>query len=336
MPCSRALPGRGTPPALVGVVGVAVVANHGLNLLERAPVDVGRILVLVTDFPFVDGQWLLGTLVRGTGSRHSPRAAVDEGPRIGRVLQDAEDGWDRGLAPDHVAEAVLAREQQIVIVEDTHDLARRPDLEEGREDQTEPTLHLLVGMLEHASQRIPHQPDRQSQGQFTALGLVEQPGGQTGFQGVQLQLRDQALQTKNEPTIGSSRIVNAVLVADEAGAEAAQIEELIPVGAVASQASDVVGEDDADPLLVDESYEFLKALPPLGRSARASQIGVDDPDLAGIPAGRTGTRLKVILEFETLLIQESLVGTGLADVDNGQATEVNRLNGVGDAHGGRP
>src|SRR5262249_29084997 len=41
------------------------------------PVDVGRILVLVTDFPFLDGQRLLDVLVRGTSTWHGSCAAVD-------------------------------------------------------------------------------------------------------------------------------------------------------------------------------------------------------------------------------------------------------------------
>src|SRR5262249_24887062 len=156
------------------------------------------------------------------------------------------------LAPDHVATAIFARQEQVVLVEAADDLAGRLDLEEGGEDQPEAVLYLLVGMLEHATQGVAHQADRQSQGQLTPLGLVEQPGSQAGFQGVQLQFGDQALQAETQPAIDSSRIVNAVLVADEAGAEPAQVEELIPVGAVAGQTGDIVGEDDADLLLVDE------------------------------------------------------------------------------------
>ncbi len=68
-----------------------------------------------------------------------------------------------------------------MVVEEPHDLAGRLDLEEGGEDQPEPALHLLVGMLDHAPQRVAHQADRQGQGQFAALGLVEQPGGQAGL-----------------------------------------------------------------------------------------------------------------------------------------------------------
>jgi hypothetical protein len=88
-------------------------------------------------------------------------------------------------------------------------------------------------MLEHAPQRVADQSHRQGQGQLAALGLVQQSGGQAGAERVQLQLRDQAFQTQNQPAIDRGRVVNAVLVADQTVTETAQVEELIPVGAVA-------------------------------------------------------------------------------------------------------
>ena len=111
---------------------------------------------------------------------------------------------------------------------------------------------------------------------------------------------------------------------------------MIPVGAVAGQAGDIIGEEDADLLLVDQGDEFLKALPSLGSPTGAAEVGVDDPDLVGIPAGGVGAAAEVLLEFKALLLCQSLVGAGLTDVDDGQATEVGRLNGVGGAHGGLP
>src|SRR5262249_40878078 len=156
----------------------------------------------------------------------------------------------------------------------------------------EPALHLLVGMLEDAAQRVPQQPAWQSQGQLPPLGLAEQPIGEAGFERVKLQFGDQPLQAEGEAGIGGSRVVDTVLVADETGAEATQVEEVIPVGAVAGQAGDVVGEEDADLLLVDEGDEFLKAWSSFGGSARAPEVGVDDPDLAGVPTGGASTALE--------------------------------------------
>ena len=133
------------------------------------------------------------------------------------------------------------------------------------------SLDLLVRVFDYPSARRPDQADRQGQGQLAALRLVPQTGCQAGLQGVQLQFGDQALEAEDQPAIGGGGVVDAVLVADQAGAESTQVEELIPIGAVAGQAGDVVGEDDADLLLVDQRHEFLEAAPapePSGRSGR--------------------------------------------------------------------
>ena len=80
-------------------------------------------------------------------------------------------------------------------------------------------------------------------------------------------------------------------------AVAAQVEELIPVGAVAGQAGDVVGEDDADLPLVDQGHQLLEAGAPFGRAAGAAQVGVDDADVVRGPTRRTCLVLQFILEF---------------------------------------
>ena len=180
----QGLAGPGHPPALVAVVFAVVVADHGLDSLKSVPADVGRILVPEADLPLVHGQRLLHALVGGIGPRDGPRAAVDEGAGIGGVLEDGQDGRGGRPPPDQVAEAVPPGQQQLAVVEQLHDPARRLDPEEGGEDQIEPALDLLVGMLEHPPQGVADQPDRQRQGQFAAPRLIEEPGGQAGAQGV--------------------------------------------------------------------------------------------------------------------------------------------------------
>ena len=58
--------------------------------------------------------------------------------------------------------------------------------------------------------------------------------------------------------------------------------------------------------------------------------------MAGVPAGGTGAVPEVILKLETFLIRQGLVGARLADVDDGEATEVAGVDGLGDAHGMPP
>ena len=210
----QGLAGPGHPPALIAVVFAVVVADHALDSLKSVPADIGRILVAEADLPLGHGQRLLDTS-SGIGPRDASGPAVDEGTRVGGVLEDGQDGRDGRPPPDQIAEAVAPGQQQVAAIEELHDPTRRLDLEEGGEDQLEPALDLLVGMFDHPPQRVADQPDRQGQGQFAALSLVEESGRQAGAQGMELQFGDQALEPQDQSAIGRGRVVDAVLVTDE-------------------------------------------------------------------------------------------------------------------------
>jgi hypothetical protein len=173
---------------------------------------------MVADLPLSHRLRFLHPLVWGIGSGNGPRAAVDKGTGIRRVLEDGQDGRDRRLSPDQVAETVTPGQKQIAVVEELHDPGCRLDLEERGEEQIEPALDFSVGMFEHPSQRVADQPDWQRQGQFAALGLVEQSGRQAGAQGMELQFGDQAFESEDQPAVDRGGVVDAVLVADEARA----------------------------------------------------------------------------------------------------------------------
>ena len=76
---------------------------------------------------------------------------------------------------------------------------------------------------------------------------------------MQFQFGDQTFETENETAVGSRWIVDAVLIADQTLAKAAEVEELIPVRAVTSQACGIVGEHDADLAERDQRHQLLKA-----------------------------------------------------------------------------
>ena len=112
------------------------------------------------------------------------------------------------------------------------------------------------------------------------------------------------------------------MIGDEAAAIAAEVEQLIPVGTIAGQTRDVVGEDDPDLLEGDKGDEFLEAAASLGGPGRQAEIAVDDVDVVVIPAVGTGPVGEAVLEAKALLMGQDLVGAGLPDVDDGQASEV--------------
>ena len=222
MPCSNASPSRGNAARLVTVILGVVVAQHGLDLLERLPADVGGVFVPHDDPPLLAGKPHCPGCRRGIADR--PRATVDEGPGVGGVLEHAQDRCDRRRAPDRGAEAAAARQRQAALVEAAQHLGCGTDPQEGREDQFEAGLHLTVGILDHHAARLADQAHRQHEAEFAALGLVQQASGQASTDGVQLHLGDRALEAKKKPPVRGARIVHAVAVADEALPVAAQIQ----------------------------------------------------------------------------------------------------------------
>jgi hypothetical protein len=78
----------------------------------------------------------------------------------------------------------------------------------------------------------------------------------------------------------------------------------------------------------NEGHEFLKAVTSLGRAGGPALILIDDPDPVLVPAEFEGALLEGVLEPGTLLVGQGLVGAGLADVDDRQTAEVERLDEV--------
>ena len=107
---------------------------------------------------------------------------------------------------------------------------------------------------------------------------------QPRFDRVQFQFSDQTFEPQDQPAIGCRRVVNRLLIPDEATTVAAQIKKLIPIGAVACQTCDIIGEDDAYLPEVDTRYEFLETGAASGAATRYSQVGIDDLNAGSIPA----------------------------------------------------
>jgi hypothetical protein len=169
---------------------------------------------------------------------HGARSPIDEGPGIGGVLQSRADCGDRRPSPGDVAEVILAGDQQAVVVEGPHDLSGRPDAEEGLEDEGDPALDLDVGVLEDSLQRVSDQADGQGQGQLATAGLVEEAGGEAASDRMQFQFRDLAFEAQEQASVDRGRIVDPVAIGDEAVAVAADVEQRIPVRAVAREPGD--------------------------------------------------------------------------------------------------
>src|SRR5262249_48946909 len=83
----------------------------------------------------------------------------------------------------------------------------------------------------------------------------------------------------------------------------------------------------------DAGNQFLEALPAFGGAAGPPQVGVNDLNGIGLPAVFLGALAEGVLEFQALLVGERLVGAGLANVNDGLATEMRGSDIFGCVHG---
>ena len=112
---------------------------------------------------------------------------------------------------------------------------------------------------------------------------------------MQLHLGDRALQAQEQPPIRRARIVDALAVADEALPVAAQVEQRIPVRAVAAETGHLGGEHDAHLAQRHPRDQVLEALPVRRRRSAQTEVAVDHLDILLAPAQVQRVPAQVIL-----------------------------------------
>ena len=314
------------------ILPVGGVPSPDGELRSYHPGDIGRIDALDLNPPLLHRQTLLSLV----GGQRSPGdragAPVDKGAGIGRILEDGQDRGGCRPLPDDIAEPIPTGQDEGLGIEVLQHFAGRPHPKEGSKDQLQPVLDFPVWVLGHPAQSIPHQSNRERQRQLTPLGFVEQAGRQSGTEGVQLILRQLPLQPQEQPTVGRSRVVDPIVVGNQAVLIAAEVEQGIPIGAVAGQPSDLVGEEDAHLSQRHLGHHILEALAMVGGTRRQTQVGIDGVHIVRPPPQGDGAFGEGVLQPLALLMGEHLVRAGLPDVDQGLARQVLGSDEVGGRH----
>lgn len=141
---------------------------------------------------------------------------------------------------------------------------------------------------------------------------------------MQFEFGDRALESEQQSSIGAARIIDAVAIGNQAAAHAADVQEWIPVGAVACQARDVDREDQPHLAETDTANKLLEAAALRRRCSAQSEIGVDHVDIGVMPAEFASALAKSLLEPKAFLIAHHLVGRRLPDVDDRLARQMVR------------
>jgi len=122
----------------------------------------------------------------------------------------------------------------------------------------------------------------------------------------QLHFAHRSFHAQQQPIVWMAWVVDAVFVSDQRADQAAELEQRVPIAAVARQTRSLDRDHDADPAFADRGKQLLEARPSDPRT-RAAQIVVDHLDRS--PAKRTGAVGHPILSAAAFVVVEHLVGS---------------------------
>ena len=212
-------------------------------------------------------------------------------------------------------------------------VARAARLGKEAKDQPHRVLHLPVGRQHHLAIWQPLVANGEPEGQLAAPGFVQPRRLHLLAHKVPLCFGKGTFDAQEQAVIVSAGIVEAAAVADEHVVEGGQVQQLVPVGAIARQARDVGDQEDAHLACAHVGKEALEAVAVAAADGRFAQVFVDDHNLALGPAQRAGAGHELVLQILGLLMFLDLAQRRLAHVEVGQALPVAVMDEYGLAHG---
>jgi hypothetical protein len=157
------------------------------------------------------------------------------------------------------------------------DLADALELGELAEHQPDRLAHAQVGVERDAVVAHPHVADSDVEEEFAAARFLPQCLERALAQDGQLQLAHRALHAEQQPVVRQPRVVDAVLVREQASDQAAELQQRVPVAAIPREARRFDREHHAGPPLADRHQQPLEARP-LDPTPRAAEVVVDHLD----------------------------------------------------------
>src|ERR1700722_6724901 len=125
----------------------------------------------------------------------------------------------------------------------------------------------------------PNETDRQAAPQFAAGGFVANAAIEAGANDVQLGFAHGAFQAQQQTIVKQRRVIDSIIVADQCVGDAAEFQQAIPVGVVASQARDLQAQNDTHAGQCDFAGQASKAGALVGAGAGQSEVFIDDDNL---------------------------------------------------------
>ena len=135
----------------------------------------------------------------------------------------------------------------------------------------------------------------------------------------QLELAESAFHAEQQAIVYEPRIVNSVLIDDQAADQGTELQKGVPIAPVAGQARGLEGKHRARVAAADRRQQAFEARA-RSPAPRAAEIVVDDDHV--IPAKGAGARRQRVLASSALRIVQELIHAGLPHVDMGAARQV--------------
>jgi hypothetical protein len=193
------------------------------------------------------------------------------------------------------------------------------ELGELREQELQCTLHALIRVLldpvaAHLHVAGGHAKEKSAAPRFLAQRFLGSLSEQRQFE-----LAHRALHAEQQSIIGVTRIVDSALVDEDRADQSTELDQHVPVAAVAGETRGLDRQHRTDTAGADRPDQTIE--PGSGDPATgAAKIVVDDFDRG--PAELTGTLGERILSAPALVIVQQLIGHRLANVDVGAAGQV--------------
>jgi hypothetical protein len=127
-----------------------------------------------------------------------------------------------------------------------HDLARATKFAELVEDHPNGPCNPLIRVHLDLTDLVPAVPRRQSKTQLTAQGLRIARGKPALAQQAQFVLGHRALETKQETIIDQPWVVGPIRIDHQCANQRTQVDEVMPIAAIASEARGFDAKDGAD------------------------------------------------------------------------------------------
>jgi len=210
------------------------------------------------------------------------------------------------------------------------DLPRTLHLGELAKDQGERFAHAKVRILLDPIGLAAHVANGDRGEELAASRLLFERLMGALTQDGQLHLAHGAFHAEQEPVVGKTGIIDAVLIGDQRPDQAAELQQRVPVASIAGQARRLDRHHRAYPALADRRQKLFEAGAADARP-RTTEIVINNADVG--PAKLSGPLHQPILAPTALDVVDHLIDRRLADVDDRLPVEMFSLDS---AHGAPP